>query len=228
MSRISGSILLSCTLLIPIANARTITPTRAVDDVAERQRALTALKIQATNIRPLAGCTPIPLTPPATINGNLSTLSCVDTTLNVYEDIYNLNGVAGQTVTIDYSSTAYEVFLFMEGVDVNNVSFLPEVSRSKITYTFPTTRAYKLEVEAFNGINSSSPHSGPYTLVVTTGGGGQPSGCTATATTMCLNNDRFAVSATWRANDGTSGNGQAVRLTGDTGYFTFFSASNVE
>ena len=43
---------------------------------------------------------------------------------------------------------------------------------------------------------------------------------------MCLN-DRFAVSATWRTTSAT-GNGTAVKLTSDTGYFWFFGASNVE
>lgn len=52
--------------------------------------------------------------------------------------------------------------------------------------------------------------------------------CTQTATTLCLNNDRFAVSATWRTPNGQTGQAQVVRLTSDTGYFTFFSASNVE
>jgi hypothetical protein len=219
-------------LVTPLANARTIAPARAIDDLAERQRTLTALKANAVHnlgIRPLDACTPKSLTPPATINGTLSAFSCIDTTLNTYEDVYNLNGIAGQTVTIDYSSTAYEVFLYMEGVDVNNVSTLPGVSRSKITYTFPQTRAYKLEVEALWGLSSTLSHSGPYTLVTTTSGGGSPSGsCTASATTMCLNNNRFAVSATWRASDGSSGNGQTTTITSDTGYFTFFSASNVE
>ena len=51
--------------------------------------------------------------------------------------------------------------------------------------------------------------------------------CTPTSTTICLSDDRFAVSATYRTNTQT-GSGQGVRLTGDTGYFTFFSGSNVE
>jgi hypothetical protein len=55
----------------------------------------------------------------------------------------------------------------------------------------------------------------------------QPSVCTPSATTMCLNNNRFAVSATWRTSNGT-GSGTAVRLTDDTGYFWFFGSSNVE
>jgi hypothetical protein len=61
-----------------------------------------------------------------------------------------------------------------------------------------------------------------------TGSPAQPTACTQNATTICLADGRFAVSATWRTNDGMSGNGQAVRLTTDTGYFTFFNANNVE
>jgi hypothetical protein len=52
--------------------------------------------------------------------------------------------------------------------------------------------------------------------------------CTPNATTMCLNDDRYAVTATWRTAAGQTGQAQAARLTGDTGYFTFFSTSNVE
>jgi V8-like Glu-specific endopeptidase len=59
------------------------------------------------------------------------------------------------------------------------------------------------------------------------GSPGQPTVCTQNATTLCLVNNRFAVSATFRTND-SSGTGQAVRLTSDTGYFWFFGSSNVE
>jgi len=44
---------------------------------------------------------------------------------------------------------------------------------------------------------------------------------------MCLNGNRFAVSATWRTHD-SNGAGTAVRLTDETGYFWFFSSSNIE
>jgi hypothetical protein len=53
-------------------------------------------------------------------------------------------------------------------------------------------------------------------------------GCVENATTLCLNNGRFQVRSTFRTPDGQTGNGQAVKLTSDTGYFWFFSASNVE
>ena len=52
--------------------------------------------------------------------------------------------------------------------------------------------------------------------------------CQPTATRLCLNNGRFAVEAVWKDFQGNRGRGQAVALTADTGYFWFFSPSNVE
>ena len=51
--------------------------------------------------------------------------------------------------------------------------------------------------------------------------------CTATSTTLCLNNGRFRVTANW-VSPTASGAGNAITLTTDTGYFWFFSANNVE
>jgi photosystem II stability/assembly factor-like uncharacterized protein len=52
--------------------------------------------------------------------------------------------------------------------------------------------------------------------------------CVPGATTLCLNGGRFGVTTEWSTSDGRSGTGQAVALTEDTGYFTFFDAANVE
>jgi subtilisin-like proprotein convertase family protein len=54
--------------------------------------------------------------------------------------------------------------------------------------------------------------------------------CVANATTLCLNaGGRFQVTVAWQVpTQGTSGVGQAVTLTSDTGYFWFFSANNIE
>jgi hypothetical protein len=52
--------------------------------------------------------------------------------------------------------------------------------------------------------------------------------CTATATSLCLSNSRVRVEVTWRDFAGHTGVGHAVALSGDTGYFWFASASNVE
>jgi hypothetical protein len=52
--------------------------------------------------------------------------------------------------------------------------------------------------------------------------------CVADATTLCLNNGRFRVTADWRTRDGSTGQGHGVSLTSDSGYFWFFNAANVE
>ena len=52
--------------------------------------------------------------------------------------------------------------------------------------------------------------------------------CTASATALCLSQGRFRVETTWRTPDGVSGTGQAIPITGDTGYFWFFSSASVE
>ncbi|HYK42811.1 MAG TPA: hypothetical protein VE007_10520 [Thermoanaerobaculia bacterium] len=52
--------------------------------------------------------------------------------------------------------------------------------------------------------------------------------CAPTATRLCLNGNRFAAEVTWRDFQGNTGSGHPVSLTGDTGYFWFFSSTNVE
>lgn len=52
--------------------------------------------------------------------------------------------------------------------------------------------------------------------------------CTADATTLCLNQGRFEVKIDYRTAAGATGDGQAVGLTADSGYFWFFDDANVE
>jgi hypothetical protein len=52
--------------------------------------------------------------------------------------------------------------------------------------------------------------------------------CTASATTLCLGDARFAVTTTFRTAAGQTGSGRAVPLTVDGGYFWFFAAANPE
>ena len=53
--------------------------------------------------------------------------------------------------------------------------------------------------------------------------------CVPSATRLCLQGGRFAVEADWRDFQGNAGKGMAVPLPGgDTGYFWFFGADNVE
>jgi ELWxxDGT repeat protein len=52
--------------------------------------------------------------------------------------------------------------------------------------------------------------------------------CAPSSTRLCLNGDRFAVEVAWKDFQGGTGVGQAVEVTGDTGYFWFFNPVNVE
>ena len=52
--------------------------------------------------------------------------------------------------------------------------------------------------------------------------------CVPGATTLCVNGGRFRVTTEWSTRDGQNGSGQAVAMTGEAGYFTFFNPSNVE
>lgn len=60
------------------------------------------------------------------------------------------------------------------------------------------------------------------------GSSGNPMPCVASQTTLCLNSNRFAVTATFNAGASGSGNAQVVSLSDDTGYLWFFTASNAE
>ena len=62
----------------------------------------------------------------------------------------------------------------------------------------------------------------PWSLVLEGGG------CLPSAQVLCLGGGRFRVVADWRDFQGHRGDGTAVALTGDTGYFWFFDAANVE
>jgi hypothetical protein len=52
--------------------------------------------------------------------------------------------------------------------------------------------------------------------------------CVEDAFTMCLNNHRFEVVATFDTSQGQSGSAEMVRLTDDSGYMWFFASSNIE
>jgi hypothetical protein len=83
---------------------------------------------------------------------------------------------------------------------------------------------YQFRVRARNA-HGDSPYSN---VAGATTFGGTGGGCTAGATTLCLNGDRFQVQATYRTGQGQTGQAQVVELTPDTGYLWFFADSNVE
>jgi hypothetical protein len=52
--------------------------------------------------------------------------------------------------------------------------------------------------------------------------------CVTTHNALCLNHDRFLVTAEWATAQGAAGYGHGVRITDESGYFWFFNQENVE
>ena len=163
----------------------------------------------------------------STVSDALTTTgSCVLEDMT-YVDFYGFSGTAGQQVTIDLTSTAFDAYLFLldpaaEPVDQDDDS--GGGTNSRIVWTLNSSGTWFIAVNQFE----ESP-VGAYNLsLVCSGGGGGGGACTPNATTLCLNNGRFRVTATFATNAGQSGNGMAVPETTDTGMFWFFSANNIE
>ncbi len=90
------------------------------------------------------------------------------------------------------------------------------------THTFLAAGTYHVSLTATNASGSNT-----FTDEVTaTSGGGLP--CAPDDHTLCLNNNRFSVTAHWTKLDQTEGDGTGVKLTGDSGYFWFFDSANIE
>jgi PKD repeat protein len=103
----------------------------------------------------------------------------------------------------------------------DNHSFLPDPSH---VFANPGTYSVLLTVA-----NASASASVSRSITVAGSGGGPGGGtCIASATQLCLNDSRFAVTSTWTTPDGNTGSGNAVLLTTDSGYFWFFDSTNVE
>jgi PKD repeat protein len=92
------------------------------------------------------------------------------------------------------------------------------------THVYANPGNYVAKLTASNSLGSNS-------VSVLVSVLGSTAGCTPNSTTLCLNGGRFLVQVAWQAlnlTPATSGVGQGVSLTPDTGYFWFFTASNVE
>ncbi len=88
-------------------------------------------------------------------------------------------------------------------------------------HTFSAPGTYTVGLSAGNASGT-----GTVTKSVTVGAGS--GACVPSATTLCLNNGRFRVTAAWRRNDNSTGPGTGVQLTNDSAYFWFFNSANIE
>ena len=86
----------------------------------------------------------------------------------------------------------------------------------------PATTARVYRTAAFNNNGSSFSNEAQATTNGTT------EACVSNENTLCLNNDRFRITTRYATQLDTSGDGDQMQLTEDTGYFTFFNPANVE
>jgi plastocyanin len=102
-------------------------------------------------------------------------------------------------------------------VGANTTSFVAGGLSSGTFYIFRVRAQNATGNSAFSNEAGAAPNAAPLP-------------CLASATSLCVNNNRFQVEVDWRTPDGNSGPGQAVPIPSapDSGLFYFFSASNLE
>ena len=76
--------------------------------------------------------------------------------------------------------------------------------------------------EIDGAFSQTFPFVSPFLMPATAGP------CEPDGDTLCLNNGRFRVEATFETGGGLTGTAQVVKLTDETGYLWFFNANNVE
>ena len=192
--------------------------------------ALIALSLSAAPQRVEAlPCPATSLSCPITHSGSLTSSSCVGAA--GYYDVYNVSATAGQTLTIVVNSGQFHPGIALYSASGQYVGSFGSTTSNTLTlpWTIDTTGVWQIAVGTYHTTSGFDSTTGGYTVTVTgCNGGGTPATCVPSSTTLCLNNNRFSVTAAWQTSGGQSGQGQAVPLTVDTGYFTFFSASNIE
>lgn len=162
-----------------------------------------------------------------TISGTITDHGCETADRTMYANLYTFNGTAGQTFTINARSSVIDTLIILFDGSGRELGRNDDIGGgnldSSLTATVTQTGQFTIAVHANRTVR---PATGAFTLSVTCSA--PPSGCTANPTTLCLNNGRFRVQTRWATSNGQSGDGQAVPITGDTGYFWFFNAANVE
>lgn len=164
-----------------------------------------------------------------TVVGELDILDC-DTDSGFVVDFYGFQGRAGDRVEFDLLSSDLVPALVLLGPnDYSRVAGdQAGIGAVSLSATLPeTSPEYAIAVSSLLTFDF-----GFYVLTMTcdtsTPPPPSPSTCVSDSETLCLVDDRFEVQVRWRTPQGTSGVGNAVELTGDTGYFWFFDRDNVE
>jgi hypothetical protein len=179
--------------------------------------------------QPLPPCGAQTLPNPGSVVGNLLSSDCqaedANQALVYYADLYRFTGNAGQQVVLEMSSAEFHTWFGL--VSPANPNAFAATSSSlgargaRLSFTLPVSGTWTVQASSY-----FSGESGAYTLTI--GSGSVPSICTPNAATVCLNNGRFRVQATYSTADRRTGSATARARTSDTGLFWFFSANNIE
>lgn len=162
-------------------------------------------------------CDFTPLVRDQTMNDTISPTGCVDSTSNHYFNAYQFDASLGEVLRLTYTSVSLPSLVLQidSPGSIWGHTFVNGPTSVTLDYRVEVTGTYTLFAETQN-----PSETGSYTLLVEAA----PPG---TATTLSLGN-RFNVSVNWHTADGRTGQGSAIPVTTDTGYFWFFSGNNVE
>jgi len=162
----------------------------------------------------------------STTAGTITNHGCVTTdSSSTYFNVYTFNATAGQMVTINARSSAIDPLIVLfspTATELGRDDDSGDGLDALLTRTLTQTGQHAVAVYANK---SGGPATGAFTITLTCS---STTSCTANSTTLCLNNGRFKVQTRWALTDGRNGDGTAVSITGDTGYFWFFDAANIE
>ncbi len=174
--------------------------------------------------------TVVPLACGQTVSGSLVASDCTEPGPNgsvgsFFDDFYRFSATGGQQIAVSLASANFDTYLIIEDENGNPVIQDDDSgggTNSQVSFTAPTTGTY-FAVASSHAVNQV----GTYSLTLGCSAAA-PSTCTPTSTTLCLGaGNRFQVTARYSTPQ-QAGAAQVVKLTDDTGYLWFFSASNVE
>ena len=151
------------------------------------------------------------------LNGTISTTGCAGSNPPHYFNAYQFDATAGEVLRLTYTAVTLPSLVLQIDPPNSNWGHTFASGQGSVTLDFAaqTTGTYSLFAQTQN-----PSETGTYTLLV-------QSAPASTATTVSLSS-RFNVSVAWHTADGRSGAGTANPLSIDTGYFWFFSGTNVE
>jgi hypothetical protein len=172
-----------------------------------------------------------------TVSGELSNTDCFLTSDNSYFDFFSFQGTAGQNVTIDMASNAFDTYLGLISptpavvAENDDTGSCPATGgagggcNSRITFTLTSSGTWVIVANSAIG-----NLFGGYTISLACTGGGGGGACVTNSTTHCLLGGRYRVTAVFTPPTGTGGDAQALQpaVTSDTGLFWFFSSNNIE